>query len=195
MARFIERGTGNLFTQVDPTIPFEYLTCVGVGSITIPKRPSTSKFEPDPTSSGDFIPVGSIRGDIGRVTTTLTRPLSTVNNFLVEQDCEFNSRINWPCLNVDRTVPENYDVAYLFFRGEFSSSEIEQPAIIEPSEDERIMTNGSLGSLLGQYIYRLIAERQTLATTLAANDIAFLPSRCANRCGELIDVGEIVMQS
>jgi len=191
MARFIERSVGNLFTQVDPTEPFEYLTCVGVGNVTIPKRASTSKYEPDPMSSGDFIPVGSIRGDIGRVTATLTRPLSTVNNFLIEQDCEFNSRINWPCLGVDRTVVENYDVAYLFFRGEFNSAEMEQPAVIEPSEDERIMTNGELGSLLGQFIYRLVSERQTLSTTTGANDIAFLPDKCANRCGDRVQVGEI----
>jgi len=190
MGRFLERGKGSVFIQEDPAEPFDFLTCVGVGNVTVPRRSRTIKYEPDPTSAGDFKAAGFIKGEQGEVTATLSRPLETVMNYLLELDCEFQLRINQPCRG-DRTIVTNYEVAEVIYNAVLSSGEVEQPAIIEPSDDERIMTNGELSGLWHGFVYPLEGERQETETTTDGNDIAFLPKRCADRCGPARGLGQI----
>jgi hypothetical protein len=191
MGRFIERSKGSVFIQTDPAEPYEFLTCIGVGNITVPRRSRTIKYEPDPMSAGDFKAAGTIKGEQGQVTATLTRPLETVNNYLLELDCDYQLRVNHPCRG-DRTIVTNYEVAEMAFGAMFGSGEVEQPAIIDPADDERVMTNGEMSGLWYGLVYKLEGEQQEgVETTTNGNDIAFLPKRCADRCGPARGLGQI----
>jgi photosystem II stability/assembly factor-like uncharacterized protein len=171
MESFIERGVGSLFLQEDPAEEFGFLTCVGVGNITIPKRARTIKYCPVPFSAGDFKPAGFVQGEAGQVSTTLTRPLSAV------------------------TVVTNYQIAEILFGSEFTSGEVEQPAVMEPGDNDRILTNGELVGLAHTFLYKLNGEKQEpnpAASTTAINDMAVMPEQCATRCSSRIQRGQIV---
>lgn len=194
MSYFIERGKGSIFFQDDPAEAYEFLTCVGAGNITIPKRSRTIKYCPDPKRAGEFKAAGFIKGEAGAITVTLTRPLDSVYNFLLQADCPFHLRINHPCRG-DRRVITNYDVAHLVYYSEFTSGEVEQPAVMEPGEDERVLTNGEISALAHQLIYPLTGEKQEpdpATSTTGINDMACLPEQCASRCGDAVGLGQVV---
>jgi photosystem II stability/assembly factor-like uncharacterized protein len=191
MGRFLEKSKGATFIQTDPADPFDFLTCVGVGNVAVPKRARSIKYEPDPTSAGDFKTAGFIKGEQGEATTTLTRPLDSVYNFLLELECPYQFRINHPCRG-DRTIITNYEMAELIFDAAPTSGEVEEPVVLEPGDDDRILTNGEISGRDYVLIYPLDGEQQdNISTTTGANDIAFLPMRCADRCGPARGLGQI----
>lgn len=194
MSYFIERGKGSIFFQDDPAEAYEFLTCVGAGNITIPRRSRTIKYCPDPKRAGEFKAAGFIKGEAGAVTCSLVRPLDSVYNFLLQTECPFHLRINHPCRG-DRTIVTNYDVAHLLYNSEFTSGEVGQPAIMEPGEDERVLTNAELSAWAHQLIYPLLGAKQEpdpAASTTGINDMAVLPEQCADRCGNAVGLGQVV---
>lgn len=190
MGRFLEKSKGATFIQLDPANPFDFLTCVGVGNVAVPKRERSIRYEPDLTSAGDFKTAGFIKGEQGEATTTLTRPLDSVYNFLLELECPYQFRINHPCRG-DRTIITNYELAELIFDAAPTSGEVEEPVVLEPGDDDRILTNGEISGRDYALIYPLDGDQQDIATTTGANDIAFLPLRCADRCGPARGLGQI----
>jgi len=185
---FVKRGYGNVFFQIDPTLVYQYLTSTGVGDVNTPGRPRTIKYDPDVMRSGEFVASEFVRGEPGETTAPFTRPLDTVANYLQELKCSINARINWACRG-DRNIVWNYELAMILLGSEFEGGSTGQPAITQPSEEDRVMTGGDLKALLWTYLYLLTGGTQTVAGTAVINDIIFLPEECGDRCGDRVKLG------
>jgi len=185
---FVKRGSGNVFLQIDATEEMQYLTSTGVGDVNIPSRPRTIKYDPDVTRSGEWIASEFIRGEPSELTAPFQRPLDTVENYLLELMCSVNARINWACRG-DRNIVWNYELATVLLGGEFESGSIGQPAIAQPSEEDRVATGGSLKALAWSFVYLLVSSQQTVPTQQDIHDIAFVPEECGDRCGRRIRMG------
>lgn len=191
MSDFVERYEGNLFIQTDPADPFMFLTCTGVGNITIPKGARTIKYKQDLKRSGRLVAAGALQGVADFVTASITRPLSTVNNYLQEIDCPFNARINWACRGA-RTILTNYQLGALLFDSAFTTGAVENPLSGGDTDNDRINTTGELSATRWTYIYPLAGARQTLAATTEVFALAVVPSECASKCGDRVGLGQIV---
>ena len=89
----------------------------------------------------------------------------------------------------------NYDVGHLVFNSVITSGEVEQPAVMEPGEDERVLTNGEISALAHQLVYPLTGAKQEpdpATSTTGINDMACLPEQCASRCGDAVGLGQVV---
>jgi photosystem II stability/assembly factor-like uncharacterized protein len=191
MGEFINRQEGNLFLQTDPAEGFVFLTCTGVGDITIPKGARTIKYEQDLQNSGQLVPSGAIQGVPDFVTTSITRPLNTVNNYLHEIDCPFNARINWTCRG-ERDVFSNYELGALIFDSAFTGGTVANPLTGGETENDRINTTGDISGTRWTYVYPLAGARQTMTSTTEVYALAVVPSQCASRCGTRTGLGQIV---
>lgn len=179
----IEASEQSLFVQADPTAVTEPLTCIGVGDITIPNGDRTIVYCPAATS-GEYDPVGFIRGAKDPVTMTLTRPLETVYNFLLEGgDCSSVYRMNNVCPGTPRTLVTNYLLGVLMYGGEFTSRVLAAPAALEPGENARVNTTGEISALSVDFIKRLQSAPLAMTQTQHANEITMLPRACGNKCG------------
>ena len=142
--QILERYEANLFVQTDPAAVFDFLTCTGVGNVTIPKGARTILYKQDLRRSGRLVAAGAITGVADFVTASITRPLETVGNFLHEQACPFNARINWACRGT-RTVFGNYELGALLFDAAFTTGAIETPLAGE-GDNARINATGDLSA-------------------------------------------------
>lgn len=185
---FVKRGHANTFLQIAPDEVWEYLTSTGVGDVNIPKRPRTVKYDPDIRRSGEWVATEFIRGEPSEITAPFTRPLDTVRNYLQELDCAVNARINWACRG-DRNISWNYELALLLVRAEFEAGSVGQPAVAQPSEEDRVQTGGDLKALGWTYLYLLEGLAQTVTGDGDIYDIVFLPEECGDRCGRRIKLG------
>jgi len=190
MTEFIERYEGNLFIQQDPADEYEFLTCTGVGNITIPKGARTLKYKQDLRRSGKLVAAGAIQGVADFVTASITRPLESVNNYLHEITCPFNARINWACRGT-RTILTNYELGALLYDSQFTTGAIETPLAGE-GDNDRINATGELSATRFTYIYKLEGEPLTLTSTTDVYAIAVVPSECASKCGDKVGLGQIV---
>ncbi len=182
MATEIKRGQGNLFIQDDWTEEFYLLACTGVGDITAPSGDLTAKYCPDPEHSGDFMVSSKIRGEKGLVSVTLNRPLSSVYNLLLENECGGNALVTWVCEG-DRSLPNRYMLAALLYNFEFSGDRVlGQPVAIQPGDNDRVETTATLNADALRMIYNMTWTRQGLSNTADANGIAFLPKKCTTDC-------------
>lgn len=180
----IYRSQGHLWVQDDWTEDFYLLTCTGVGDVTVPSGDLTAKYCPDPEHSGEFMISGYIRGEAGLVSTTLTKPLSSVYNFLLENKCGGNALITWLCEGAADT-PYRYILAALLYNFSFSGDRtLGQPVAAEPGDNERVSVNATLNATALRMIYAQEWARQTLSNTADANGIAFLPEKCASDCSD-----------
>lgn len=191
MSDFVERYEGNLFIQTDPAAPFTFLTCTGVGNITIPKGARTIKYKQDLKRSGRLVAAGALQGVADFVTASITRPLSTVNNYLQEIACPFNARINWACRGARPLLP-NYELSGLLFDAAFTTGTIENPLSGGETDNDRINTTGELSATRWTYIYPLSGARQAMAATSEVFALAVVPSECASKCGDRVGLGQIV---
>jgi len=189
MGTFIQRDKGGLFTQVAPDEAFTFLTKVGVGAITVPKPDREARYDPHP-QAGKFRIAGFIQGEPGEGSVTLTRPLATVANFLLEQNCPFQGLVSIPCRG-GRNLFSNYWLQILLFQAQFESGEIEESVVIEPGDNDRIMTNGDLVAADVKLIYSVDGSAQTTTTTSSGYAIAVLPEQCESECADLIRKGEV----
>lgn len=179
----IEASEQSLFAQADPSAVTEPLTCIGIGDITIPVGDVTIVYCPSATS-GQYDPVGFIRGAADAVTLQLTRPLETVFNFLLEGGiCPTTYRMNNVCPGTPKTSVTNYLLGVLLYGGEFTSRVIAAPAALEPGENARVNTTGELSALSVDFIKRLQSARQAMTQTQHANEITMLPRSCGTKCG------------
>lgn len=117
----IKSDQGSVFFQGDPTSAFGFLTCAGLGDLTIPKGDSAAVYRPDPQHSGRMQLWDRITGAAGFVTVRMTKPYNNVYNFLLEQNCDFQLRMNHICAG-DRTVVSNYSVAEILIASRASGS-------------------------------------------------------------------------
>ncbi len=180
----ITRGQGNLFIQDDWTEDFYLLTCTGVGDVTVPSGDLTAKYCPDPEHSGDFMISSYIRGEAGMVSTTLTRPLSSVYNFLLENKCGGNALITWICEGA-RELPSRYILAALLYNFSFSGDRVlGQPVAAETGDNDRVSVNANIQAAALRMIYGLEWVQQTLRNTADANGVVFLPEKCASDCSD-----------
>ena len=197
MTDFIQRGWGSVWVQTDPAEPFALLTCVGAATVTVPRRPREARYCPDPTRAGQYKIKDFIKGEADLPGTTLTQPYQTVYDFLVEQKCDFQLRINHTCEDSDKTVFQNYIIAQHLHGAEFTSGEIEDPVSMQPGDEDRIMTSGELVSRAFKLVKKLDGTNQTAnqvtPVSEAINDMAALPARCFSPCnGKAVDEGEVV---
>lgn len=184
----IERYEANLFVMTDPANEFEFLTCTGIGNVTIPKGARTILYKQDLRHSGKLIASGAIQGVADFVTASITRPLESVSNWLHEISCPFNARINWAC-RATRTVLSNYQLAALLFDAAFTTGAIETPGAGE-GDNARINTTGELSATRFTYVYSLAGEKLVLTSTTDIYSLAVVPSECASKCGDKVGLGE-----
>jgi len=182
MADYIMNGEGNFFYQLERASPFKWLTCTGVGDIDIPMGDRTPIYCPDPLNSGHYKIDGFVKGDAGAGTYSLSRPLQTVYNWLMNLKCDFQGRVNWVCRG-NRMDPQNYEVACIMNRSEFSRRGIPVPVRAPDGSDARVLTNGDVSFLDLLWIYSLAIDRQAVTNTADGNAVFFLPERCEDRCG------------
>ena len=186
MPEFIRSSEGDLFVQDDPSVAFEHLTCTQVGDLPFPQGDLTPVWCPDPAQKGEFIIDGFIRGEAGAATTTLQKPLSNVANFLLEaadEGCQLNGWIPYGCAG-ERGNAENWDLGVILFGMMISNSTILANAVAAmPADEARVMTSADLSYMARMMIYLLRFDRQGVNNTADANAVAFLPMRCADRCG------------
>lgn len=190
MTEFIERYEANLFLQTDPADEFEFVTCTGVGNVTIPKGARTIKYKQDLRRSGRLVAAGAIQGVADFVTASITRPLESVNNYLHEISCPFNARINWACRGT-RTVFSNYELGALLYDSAFTTGAIETPLAGE-GDNDRVNTTGELSASRFTYVYPLEGAPLTLTSSSEVFSIAVVPSECASKCGDKIGLGQDV---
>lgn len=195
----IYSSEGNVFIQTAPDAAYEFLTCTDVGDIATPKGGRTTFYKPDVRRSGKFVASGSVEGQPGQITTTLTKPLSSVKNYLIELKCPPNIRINWVCRG-ERNSVTNYQVAAILFDAGLTGGGIQKPVVAgDPAAaNTRVTTSGEIGATSMTLIYPLTGTRQTLTSTTAAYAIAFRPEECASKCGdrvEFVDDGWIGLES
>jgi len=129
---FYTNEEGNLFVQTSRASPFEWLTCTGVGDIAIPRGDRTPQYCPKPGASGEWQIVGFIKGDQGAGTYTLSKPLASVYNFLLERkgarvltnmDLSFmNALMVYPLVIRRQTVSNTADANSVFFLPELCES-------------------------------------------------------------------------
>jgi len=192
MARdFIQRAEGTAYVKTSPLSPFEILTCTGVGDMTLPRGDRTTRFVPDVRRVGRFVAAGSFAAEPGMATVTLTRPLSTVYNFLLETECPFTFRVNWACRG-SRTDVLNYDMAAVLFEAAVTSSTITAPVALQPDENDRVDTTADVSAPRWAYVYQVAATRQTLAAgSDSVLDFAVVASECGGPCGSRVDPGQV----
>lgn len=180
---YITNAEGNFFYQEDRALAHEWLTCTGVGDVDVPVGERAPDYCPDPLNSGQFKISGFTRGEPAAGTYSLVKPLSSVNNFLLEVDCDIVGRINWVCRGV-RADPRNYEVAVLLMDSGATRKGIPAPVAQEGGEEARVNTNVDLNFSPLIMLYRLAVNRATVVNTSDAHAVHFLPSRCADRCGD-----------
>jgi hypothetical protein len=192
MSDIVELYEGNLWIQPDIAAPYDFLTCSGVGDVTVPRGARTIIYDQDLKHSGKLKPSGAITGTADFITTTLTRPLETVNNYLLELQCPFNARLNWVCRG-SRTNPYNYELGYFLYDADFTSGTIAAPLSgSEATPNARIQTNGSLSAIAGTFVYPLAGAPLTPTSTTDVYSLAAVPSECSSKCGKKIGLGQIV---
>lgn len=182
MAKFVTNAEGNFFVQLTRGSVFEWLTCTGIGDVDIPQGERTPVYCPDPANSGYFQIEGFVRGDAGAGTYSITKPITTVYNFLLDQNCAYTGRINWVCRGL-REDPRNFEMAALLIDSEMSRKGIGNPVRGPEDTEARVNTNADVSFIYATMIYPLTLNRQSLVNTVDANAIYFLPERCEDRCG------------
>lgn len=182
MADYIMNAEGNFFYQLQRSSPFSWLTCTGVGDISLPAGDRTPMYCPDPLNSGVFKIEGFVRGDRGAGTYSLSKPLVGVYNWLMELKCDFQGRINWVCRG-NRMDPRNWEIACIMHQSEISRRGVANPARLPDGSDARVLTNADISFIELLWLYNLTIERQTVTNTADGRAIFFLPERCEDRCG------------
>ena len=182
MGEFYQAGEGDFFVQTERSEPFEHLTCVGVGDLPLPLGDLTPVYCPDPASKGKFVIEGYIQGEAGMGSTTLTKPLAAVANWLLENDCGFEAFVTYACRGI-RALASNYQLGAVLFGARPTTSTLLAAVAKGPDEEGRIETSAEINYLDRRLIYRIALERQALTNTADANAIFFLPKACESKCG------------
>lgn len=182
MADYIMNAEGNFFYQLERSEVFSWLTCTGVGDIEVPMGDLTPMYCPDPLNSGTFKIVGFVRGDAGAGTYSLSKPLQGVYNWLMEQECDFQGRINWVCRG-NRMDPQNYEIAVVMHHSEVNRKGVSNPARLPDGNDARVLTTADMSFTELVWLYSLVINRQSVSNTADGRSVFFLPQRCEDRCG------------
>jgi len=180
---FITNAEGNAFYQTERRNSFKWLTCTGIGDINKPEGDSTPQYCPDPMNSGKFKIDGSIKGEPGFGTYTITKPLATVANFILDLNCDFVLRINWVCRG-NRQDPDNFEIATLLLDSEANAKGIGNPVRGPEDTEARVNTTMNVNFTDWITLYHLTVEAQTLTNTANGNAVWFFPQRCEDRCGD-----------
>lgn len=190
MTEEIHPGEGNVFLQTSPSTAYAFLTCTDVSDISQPQGGATTTYKPDVNHSGKFKVSGSIEGSPGAVTFTLTRPLSTVVNYLLEQKCPPNIRINWVCRGQRNSIT-NYQLGVVLYNAKITSKSIVRPVAATPDNNtQRVNTGAEMSADGFTMVYQLSGSRQTLTSTTHAYTIAFRPEECTSKCGTRVDFAD-----
>lgn len=179
---FITNSEGNFFYQTERRNPFTWLTCTGVGDINKPEGDTTPQYCPDPMNSGKFKIDGSIKGEPGFGTYSLTKPLVGVSNFLLDLKCSMVGRVNWVCRG-NRQNPRNYEVAVVMLNSDPTGKGIPNPARGGGDTEARVNTTLNLNFTEWITVYHLSMARQAVENTADGNVVWFFPQRCEDRCG------------
>jgi len=179
---FITNTEGNFFYQTERRNVFKWLTCTGVGDINRPDGDSTPQYCPDPMDSGKFKIDGAIKGEPGFGTYSLTKPLATVANFLLDLKCSMVGRVNWVCRG-NRENPRNYEVAVVMMESDPTARGIPGAARGGGDTEARVNTTMNVNFTDWITIYHLSMTRQAVENTADGNVVWFFPQRCEDRCG------------
>lgn len=178
----------SLWAQVDPTGPFQFLTCVGItGNVAIPEGDVTITYCPG-LMSGEFEPDLLIDGEPGPATLTLEQPYEKVYNWTLELRCPINLQLNYVCGAASTTL-QAYEIATVLIRAKRTSGEIIDPAALEPGDDARVMTSATFAAILAAQLKQLDGVRQSPQSTQGVNDIEFLPEVCFSGCSAYTGLG------
>ena len=191
---FINSAMGSAFFQADPTVAFAFLTCAGVGDIAIPKGDSTPVYKPDPTRSGKMKLWTSIPGTAGMVTLKVTKPFNNVYNFLMEQDCNFNLRLNHLLCESTRDIVSNYSVAQLLLDCRIKTAGKTAPVLGGGTDaiGKQIDTTGDIEAMADVLVYPLKSAPLVLASTTDVLALAVVPEQCKTGCSVALGLGQIV---
>ncbi len=178
-----------LWIQEDPTKTLEFLTCVGIGPWN-PGRPSVNINYCPAGQYGKFVARTITTGEVAISTLDLNAVMNSVHNFILETNCPGDYRVNWGCRG-DRFVLSAYLYGLAVFRAIFTTSQIPEVGLREPSADEQVENTGQLSVLDYAYVKKLVGSRQGLAATQGVNDMHFLPEICADECNAFTGLGEV----
>lgn len=173
---FITNAEGNAFVQVKSNEPFDWLTQVGVGDVEIPSGDLTPHFKPDPLHSGQFKIEDHISGTPGSGTFTLTEPLVSIYNWLLEKKGRFNTKLNFVTRGV-RSLPDNYEVSMLMLGCRFGGRRATAPVIANPQEtaEARVQGSADVNYAAFQMLYPIAMQAISLTSTVPGTDIAWMP--------------------
>jgi len=139
--------------------------------------------------SGKFKIDGSIKGEPGFGTYSLTKPLAGVANFLLELNCKMVGRVNWVCRG-NRKDPRNYEVAVVMLESEATAKGIPGAARGSADSEGRVNTTLAVNFTEWSMLYHLAMNRQTVINIADGNAVWFFPMRCEDRCGPAIGLCE-----
>lgn len=188
----INSAQGSAFFQSDPTVAFGFLTCTGVGDLAIPKGDSTPVYRPDPQHSGQMQLWTRIPGTAGMVTARLNKPFNNVYNFLLEQDCDFQLRLNHICAG-DRTVVSNYSVAQVLISARVKTAGKTAPVLGAGTDavGKQVETTADIEAMADALVYPLKSARLTLASTTDVSGLVFAPQQCPTQCRAALGLGQL----
>lgn len=188
----INSAQGSAFYQGDPTLAFAFLTCAGVGDMTIPRGDSTAVYRPDPQHSGKMQLWEKVVGAAGFVTARLTKPFNNVLNFLLEQECDFQLRINHICAG-DRTVVSNYSVAQVLIAARVKTAGKTAPVLGAGTDavGKQVDTTADIEAMTDALLYPLKSSRLTLTSTTDVNAVVFAPEQCQSQCRAALGLGQL----
>lgn len=177
-----------LYIQQDPTQAPSFLTCYGVGAFT-PGRPSVNVSYCPGGQFGQWAARRITTGEIATSTLDLNSVMNSVHNYILEQNCPAEYRVNWGCRG-NRYVVTNYLLGLVILRAIFTTSQIPEAGLREPGAEELVENTGQLSVLEYSFVKRLAGARQGVTSTQGVNDISFLPEICADECNDYTGLGE-----
>lgn len=179
---------GRPWAQPDgPNTPCYPLNCHDVGDIDEPGGDITTALCPDPANTTDWYTILRAQGAPGEPTTTITTPVGKTSDWLERQHgCAMPVYINLRhCGRSD--VFLNYDRYFTLAATLFTSKGLTNLVSREGADLTEQTFALSAAPIIAR-IFPLVATRQSTASTVALNDLAFCNQpRCQGPCGVALD--------
>jgi len=187
----INSSQASVFVQTDPAEPYVWLSCAGAGDLSIPAGERTVVYRPNPKQSGKMQIWDYIEGTEGAPTLRLTNPFTNVINFLLEQKCRFQVRINYACAGDRPNTITSYTVSDLLVEG-LPGTRGKGPSALgggTTGAGTMVDTNAELQGLGYSLLYPLQTSRLTLASLTSVGSLVFVPEQCRSACRAVVNLG------
>lgn len=166
-------GEGALFTQPNgPNTQPVYLGCHQIGDIDEPQGDVELIYCPDPSGPSRFRVVNSLQGAAGAVTTSITTDVMDELDYLERAKCEAPIYIHMVKAGL-KNLFTNYDRSFVLTGARITSRGLTGLTARTPDDNTRSEMTFELSGERLLRIVRLELARQTIAETLAINDLTF----------------------